>query len=205
MANATAAFGLRPVRHRNGSPWNGQTMKCYVSSSYATAIYIGDTVKQSLVAAEKDPTGRYRTVNKTTLTDGIVPIGVVVGIEPNPDNLNRVYLPASTGGIIHVCPADPDIVFQVRDDGGATPTSAFVGLNAIMVATSAGDTVTGFSGHHMDAGTGTAPGANQSYPLFILGLSDTPDNSLGINAVWDVILNTSYNATGLILGVTTTS
>jgi hypothetical protein len=65
MANPTGPFGLRPVRHKNGAPWNGATVPVYCSASYATALYVGDPVVISLVTAERDALGRYLSVNKS--------------------------------------------------------------------------------------------------------------------------------------------
>jgi len=44
MANTDAPFGLRPIRHRNGAPYNGAFNHYYVASSYATALFVGDPV-----------------------------------------------------------------------------------------------------------------------------------------------------------------
>jgi len=103
MANPTGAFGLRPSRHLDGSPWNAAIDKCYVSAAYDTAIFRGDPVLLTPTAAEKDPTARYQTVNASAGTDATIIYGVVTGIDVNPDNLSRTYLPAATGGLISVC------------------------------------------------------------------------------------------------------
>ena len=44
MANNDTPFGLRPLRHRNGAPYNGAANPYYIPSSYATALFIGDPV-----------------------------------------------------------------------------------------------------------------------------------------------------------------
>jgi len=64
-----------------------------------------------------------------------------------------------------------------------------------------GSTVTGLSGAVLDTST---PTTTQAYALHILGLSDIADNELGDYAIWDVLINTCYNATGLYLGITCT-
>ena len=204
MANPTGAFGLRPVRHKNGAPWNGATVPCYCSASYATALYVGDPVVISLVTAEKDTSGFYRTINKSAGTDGIVVEGVIVRFDPNRDNLSQVYRPASQERIAHVC-MDQTVIYHIRGDGGGTPSKTWIGINAVMIANSSGSTVTGLSGMMLDEGTTTAPDQNQSMPLVIEGLASMPDNSLGDNAIWEVSLNTFFNATGLVLGTTVTS
>ena len=49
MANTDAAFGLRPVRHLNGNPYNGAYNEYPIPSGYSTDLLPGDPVK--LVAA----------------------------------------------------------------------------------------------------------------------------------------------------------
>ena len=43
MANVDAAFGFRPV-NRDGSPYNGATLRCVFAAADATAAFIGDPV-----------------------------------------------------------------------------------------------------------------------------------------------------------------
>jgi hypothetical protein len=201
MANDTGAFGLKPVRRLDGSPYNGATIPCYVSSSYATALFIGDPVLISPTLAEADSTGRYPTINASAGTDGTIIFGVITSFEPLPTDLTKQYNPASTERIANVC-VDNDVIYHIRGDGGGTPAAVFVNQNAVMIATSTGSTTTGISGFHLDEGTTTAPAANQSYPLYIMGITDKSDNTLADNAVYEVLLNTNLNATGDRLGVT---
>ena len=200
MANATGAFGLKPVRMANGSPYNGAVESCYIASGYATALFIGDPVMLSDEADDKDATGYMFSVEKAGVADGSVIFGVIVGFEPLVTDLSKPYNPASTARVAKVCRAD-GVIFEIRGDGGGTPTKAFPGLNAIMVQTAAGSTATGLSGIHLDEGTGTAPSADQSNPLYILRVKNKPDNVLGDNAIYEVEINTPYNATGRTLGV----
>jgi len=199
MANNTGAYGLCPIRHLDGSPWNGNTIPCYVSASYAVALFIGDPVLMSPTLAEMDSTGTKLTINKSAGTDGTVMLGVITSFEPI-DRDSNVYNPASTERIANVC-MDPTVVYKIRDDGGAVPDATFPGSNAVLIQTAAGSTTTGLSGFHLDAGTTTAPSADQSNTLYILNMLDVPGNTLGINAEWEVLLNTNENATGRYLGV----
>lgn len=201
MANPTGAFGLRPVRHKSGSPWNGATVKCYISSSYATALFIGDPVLMTTTAAEKEATGKYPTINASAGTDGTIIWGVITSFDPLRTDLTKQYNPASTERYCNVC-CDPEVVFQIRGDGGTTLTDLVAGQNAVMIATATGSTTTGLSGFHLDEGTTTAPSANQSNPLYILNVSNLEGNDLGDNMIYDVLLNTIENATGRFLGVT---
>ena len=196
MANAQGAFGLRPVRHINGAPYNGATIKCYISASYATALFIGDPVLWSPTLAEKDTTGRYPTINKAA--NGIVR-GVIVSFDPLPDSLDKVYNPALTERYANVC-VDGDVIFQIRDDGAGTPTKVFPGQNAEMTHGS-GSTTSGLSGTVLDT---TTPTTTQTFPLHILGIAEQEDNALDDYAVWEVLLNTIELAAGRFVGVTAT-
>lgn len=201
MANTSGAFGLRPVRHISGAPWNGAVVKCYISASYATALFIGDPVVMSPTLAEKDVTGMHPTINKSAGTAGILTNGVIVSFEPNRDDLGLTYSPASTEGYAYVC-MDNDVVYEIRGDGGGTLTKVVPSQNAVMIATTAGSTITGFSGMNLDEGTTTAPNTTQNFTLHILNIKDAADNVLGDDAVYEVLLNTSENATGRFLGIT---
>lgn len=197
MANKTNAFGLAPVRYKNGTPYNGATIDCWVSASYATALFIGDPVLLSPTLAEKDPTATMPTINASAGTTGTLVIGVIVSFEPE-DRDSTIYNPASTARIAHVC-MDKNVIYQIRGDGSGAPTAVFPGQNAEMVATAAGSTVTGFSGFHLDE---TTPTTTQAFPLHIMNIVPATDNVLGDNVVYEVLLNTQENATGSILGVT---
>lgn len=202
MSNPTGAFGLRPIRHLNGAPWNGATIPCYCSASYALALYVGDPILFSSTAAEFDATARYPTINKSAGTDGIIVAGAIVAFDPNPSNLEQQYRAASQERIAHVC-VDQTVVYEIRGDGGGTPVDTWITANASMIATTAGSTVTGLSGMQLDEGTTTGPTANQSNPLWIVGASTRADETrLGNNTLWEVMLNTYFNATGLVLGTT---
>lgn len=200
MANNTGAFGLRPIRHIDGSPWNGNTVPCYVSASYATALFVGDPVLLSPTLAEKDTTGTKPTINASAGTAGTLIRGVITSFEPTTRD-SLVYNPASTERIANVC-MDPTVVYAVRGDGGGTPSKVFPGQNAVLIATAAGSTVTGLSGFHLDEGTTTAPTTTQNFTLHILNILDQADNELADNAVYEVLLNTIENATGRYLGIT---
>ena len=200
MANATGAFGLRPVCHFNGAPWNGATVTCYAEDSYATALFIGDPVLVTATTAERDTTLERPTINKSAGTDGTIVLGAIVAFDPDPTNLTLQYRPASTNRVCHVCMGH-DVVFEIRGDGGGTPDKNIIWNNAVMIATSTGSTTTGLSGMHLDEGTTTAPSANQSYPLIIVGKSSRPDNETGTSMLYRVVLNTALNATGDRLGI----
>jgi hypothetical protein len=185
----------------DGSPWNGATVPCFVSADYATALYVGDPVLISPTAGEDDTTNtnNYPKINVSAGTDGIIIRGVIVRFDPDPDNLTYQYRPASTERIAHVC-MDPTVVYHIRGCGGGTPATDWISRNAVCYAGTA-STITGISGYQLDEGTSAAPASNQSYPLEIVGRVLTEDNTIADYCTWEVRLNTRFNATGLVLGV----
>ena len=83
MANADAAFGLRPVGGLDGSPYNGATIQCVIPSGDSTATFIGDPVKLSGTGVTlADGSGTYPTVIQATADAEI--FGVVVSFEADP-------------------------------------------------------------------------------------------------------------------------
>lgn len=201
MSNNQGAFGLRPVMHKNGAPWNGQTQPCYISAAYATALYIGTPVLLSPTLGEKDTTGRYQTINASSGADGTIIWGVIVSFEPLLTDLTKLYNPASTERIAHVC-TDRDVLYAIRGSGGGSVSKVLIGQNAV-IYNSGGSTVTGLSSCTLDEGISDAPAADQSNPLLIEGIVNVEDNTLADYAMYLVSLNTR-NATGDVLGVTAT-
>lgn len=203
MANVQTAFGLRPVRHTSGAPWNGQTVRAYCDADYATALFVGDAVTITPTANRRLLTNKALSIQAASAGDGNRIIGAIVSFDPDPTGLNRIYRPLSTERWANIVLATPDLVFQIRDDGASSTLDFTTGLkgagsNAVIVA-GAGSTTTGLSGHSLDA---SSPTANQSNQLFIIGMADIEDNEGADYAIWDVIINTCWNAAGMILGVT---
>ena len=206
MANADNPFGLRPVRYKSGAPWNGQVTPYYIGTGDSTALFIGDPVVRaadSNSAFEGD--GRHQpgslgVVTRATAGDAAPILGVVVSVEWETE-ASLIYRAASTERIVYVCD-DPDVVFQIQDDGGGTPGSGNVFLNANLIYTHAGSTVTGRSGAELNGATWAA---DQSFQLLILGAARLPNNDVASdNCVWDVLINTHQlkgGAVGTTLGI----
>ncbi len=175
MANIDASFGLKPIKHKDGTPYTGAVTKYYVRADYATALFIGDPVVKitgANTAEVKSGTvshaiGTLMTINKATAGDGNPITGVIVGFEADPDNRSRVHRPASTERVALVCD-DPDVLFEIQADG--IVAAADVGLNAVLIFTNAGSTVTGLSGVELDTSS-DAPAADASNQLTIQGIS----------------------------------
>jgi hypothetical protein len=194
MANRDAPFGLRPVRHLNGNPWNGAVRQYYVPSGDSTAIFIGDPVTITGNANSTEiqgcPVGSLSEVTRATVGDtpgtGTFIAGVVVGVAPvTADSLK--YRAASTERILLVVD-DPDVVFEIQNDAAVT-VDGIVGFNAVLIATHAGSTVTGLSGIELDCSS-DVPAADASNQLYVIGLAKKQDNSATeANAVWEVLIN----------------
>lgn len=184
MANADTPFGLRPIRHRNGAAYNGAVNPYHVPSSYATSLFIGDpvvktgTANTARVSAPGVGTfeiGTLPDINKATAGDGNAITGVIVGFAPDPTGLDVIYGPASTTRVALVCD-DPDVVFEIQADGAIAATQ--VGLNAVLIYTHAGSTVTGRSGAELDT-TSDVPAADASNQLTIQRVVNRLDNEAG--------------------------
>jgi hypothetical protein len=175
--NADTPFGLRPVRYRDGSPYNGAVNPYFVNSTYATALFIGDPVVKvaggsNAAAVGGFPIGTLPEIQKATAGDGNAITGVIVGFLPLPNNLGLQYNTASTARVALVCD-DPNVLFEIQADGAIAATA--VGLNAVLIYTHAGSTVTGRSGAELDT-TSDAPDADASNQLTILRVVDRADN-----------------------------
>lgn len=185
MANADTPFGLRPVGHPMGLS-KARVRAYYVPASYATALFPGDAVIKTGTSNTTEvsapgvgvmPVGTMPEVNKAAAGDNNAITGVIVGVAANPDNLSRRYLPASTGGVVFVND-DPATEYEIQADG--TIAAAQVGLNAVLIYTNAGSTVTGQSGTELDTSS-DVPAADASNQLTILGVVPRADNEAGSN------------------------
>ena len=173
MANTSRLHGFRPIRHLNGSAYNGQTMRMWIPASDATATYVGDVVKLSGTA---DTDGNPSVI---VAAAGNTPVGVVVGFEPNPLDLTQNYRIASqnitaqnAGRWAYVC-ADSDIVMEVQ--GSGTFALGDIGQNASLTAATGGSTTTGQSGMALDDAT---KNTTSTLVFQIIGVVQSPDNDV---------------------------
>ncbi len=184
MANNDTPFGLRPIRHRSGAPYNGAANAYYIPASYGTALFVGDPVVKtgtSNTANVEAPgagsfnIGTLPEINKATAGDGNAITGVIVGFAPDPNGLERIYNPASTERVALVCD-DPDVVFEIQAEG--TIAAAQVGLNGVLIYTNTGDTNTGRSGAELNTSS-DVPAADASNQLTIQRVVNRADNEAG--------------------------
>lgn len=179
MANSDTPFGLRPVMHKSGAPYNASGTPYYIPSSYGTALYIGDpvvktgtsnTANVSVAGVGSWGVGMLAEINRATVGDGNVISGVIVGFAG--DQNSKRYNPASTERVAFVCD-DPDVLFEIQADGTIAATD--IGLNAVLIATHAGSNATGYSGMELDT-TSDVPAADASNQLLIKRIANTVGN-----------------------------
>jgi hypothetical protein len=179
MANVNSPFGLRPVRHMLGLPWNGSVKPYFIPSSYATALFIGDPVVKTGTANTarvfapglgEFGIGTLPEINKSAAGAAGLVTGAIVGFGALPNNLALVHNPASTERIAFVCD-DPWTVFEVQADGAVPATS--IGLNANLIFTQSGSAITGLSGVELDT---SAPAVTATFQLNILRAVNRVDN-----------------------------
>ena len=181
MANKNSPFGLRAVKHLNGSPYNGQFNMYNIPATDATATYVGDIVK---VVAGDDGNGIKNVTAITAVGDS--PIGVVVGFKYDPTNLMLKHRPASTQRYAYVADAT-DIVFESQDSG--TTATGDVGKN-IQPSIAAGSATTGVSGQQLD---GTTKATTSTHMFKLVRIVQRPDAELGTNGKFEVIFNRHQN------------
>jgi hypothetical protein len=209
MANPDTPSGLKPVRYRSGAPYNGACNPYAIASDYGTALYVGDPVTRTgtanaaaltAVGAGSFPIGTLPQIEKTVAgdsnSDAERQTGVIVGFAASPAaGLDKQYNPASTARVAYVAD-DPNLVFEIQANG-AIP-AASIGLTAIFIYTHPGSTATGISGVELDT-TGTAPAADASYQLRIVGAVNRPDNDTTLtHAKVLVMLNNHTEAHGMV-------
>ena len=166
MANVDAPFGFRPI-NRDGSPYNGATLRAVFAAGDGTATFIGDAVKTAGTAIDGYPTVAQCAAGEPVL-------GVVTAFEANPDGLSDQYRKASTQRFCQIVPVD-NTYFEVQSDDDTTALAITdVGLNANFIVGS-GDTAYGISAMELDS-SGAA--TTSTLDLQIVSLPEREDNLL---------------------------
>ena len=209
MANPDTPFGLRPCKHLSGNPYNGQTMRCWTSTT-AGAIYIGDIVDIQGSSCIKGCCPHVAIY--TNLNDATEQFGVMTSVE-NLRPAQAGYHPEDHGDAIYddtnyrltaiemfinvVC--DPNVIYLVQGDTATTSATGDAWDNSIFVD-GGGSAVTGLSGIELDV---SEIASDKSLTAFVLGTVDAPDRAIGINDLYYVLLNTSIftGTLGRALGI----
>lgn len=189
MANADRPMGFRPVRQLDGSPWNQAVHMYLCPSSDGTAIYVGDAVKSGGTA------GSAGTVVNGQDVEGMATIavaaagdalrGVVVGFLPKQSDLTVIHREASTNRIALVCDS-PDTVYEVQEDSVGNNIAVTQVGNNFDLAYTAGSSTTGQSAAELDSSDASGTATAQ---FRLLGLAKHPDNAVGTNAKYLVVIN----------------
>jgi len=185
MANASAPFGLKPVKHVDGSSWNGAMNMYLIPQADTNAYYLGDAVKSaaggSLTAGV--PAVTLAGTRNAALTTGNLR-GVLVGVGSSvstpggsspqafdPDNLNIVYIPATKTKdyYVWVCD-DPTVIYEAQAD---TFASTAYNKNAPLFVANAPTAPVNQSASYVQ---GSAAAVTQALPLKIVGSPARPDN-----------------------------
>ncbi len=169
MANANVPRGLVPLKDAASRPYNGSVEMCYHAVGDATALYIGDPVVKS---GSADTAG----VPSVILASVGGPIsGVVQGFVPNGTTDMAAYGAASTAYYV-LCCTDPDIVYEIQEDGvGGAIAAGDIGLNASIII-AAGNAYSKRSGVMLDTST---KATTAGLELKIMGVTQRPNNAVG--------------------------
>ena len=196
---ASVLAGFRPVKHMNGSPYNGQFNRYMISASDAQVTNVGDLVILSDNDALVDTQGGgvYPAVERAASATSSAIVGAVVGFEPDYSNLNTgMYRVASTRRVVFVADS-PDLIFACPQDGNIAAAS--VGLNCSLVIGSGSSTAPYASAMKVDS---SEVDTTATDPVQILGIVNSPDNAVRLadsgSAELLVRINThAFNAAGL--------
>lgn len=198
---ASVLAGFRPVKHMNGSAYNGQVNRYMISASDSQVTNVGDLVVLSDNDALVDTAGFgvYPAVERAASATSSAIVGAIVGFEVDYSNLNSgMYRAASTRRVALVADS-PDLIFAVPQDGtGGVVAAASVGLNCSLVIGS-GTTSAPYASAMMIDSSEVATTATD--PVQIMGVVASPDNdvtSTSRPAELLVRINThAFNAAGL--------
>ncbi len=198
---ASVLAGFRPVKHMNGSAYNGQVNRYMISASDSQVTNVGDFVQLSDNDALVDTVGFgvYPAVERIGSGTAVPIVGVVVGFEVDYSNLNAgMYRSASTRRVALVADASDLIFAGPQDAVGGVVAAASVGLNVAINLGTATSTAPYASGMSVDSST---VATTATLPLQILGVTVSPDNdvtSTARPAELLVRINThAFNAAGL--------
>lgn len=175
---ASVLAGFRPVKYLNGGAWTGQVNRYMISASDSQVTNVGDFVQLSDNDAlvDEDGMGVYPAVERIGSGTAVPIVGVIVGFEVDPANLNAPnYRAASTRRVVLVADS-PDLLFAGPQDGvGGVVAAASVGLNVAINLGTAGSSGAYASGMSVDSST---VATTATLPLQILGVTAAPDNDV---------------------------
>lgn len=190
MPNSVAPRGFVPLRYLDGSNWNGATNTYCIPSTDTNPVAVGDAVKS---AAGGDAAG-VPYVTRASGTDTVR--GVVIAVLPTAPNnpslvgtaldLTMQGVPASKSRDYYVLVLDdPNVLFELQDDGVNALTSAACNKNASFTVTAPTSPQQNSASVLNSASVATT----QSLNLKLMGLVQAPGNDYGTRARWVVRFN----------------
>lgn len=188
MANADAAFGLRPVRYLDGSPYNAAAGIKGLAFDTTSALAIGDPVVLSGTAGA-DGVPQFKRAAAAGPIDGVI-IGFAssAGEDENVilrDSSRTIAAGSSTadGAFVLIAVADGNLLFEVQEDSvGENVAAAEVGLHANLIY-AAPDATNGISKVELDSNTAAAD-TTAGLAVKIVALAERANNEIGTNAKW---------------------
>lgn len=212
MANVNAPFGLKPVKHMNGSAWNGAVNLYYIPQADTNAYFVGDAV----VSAANGNLLNGASAVALAGTRGAAMIagnirGVIVGVGTSvatpggaspqafdPSNLESISIPATKTKDYYVWVVDsPDVVFEAQVN---TIANTAFNKNAPLFVGVAPASALAKSSSYVQA---SVAAVTQALPLKIVGAPFRIDNELdspGTNAKVFVIIN-QHELAGNTVGI----
>lgn len=190
MPNTNVAFGFQPARNFA----DVELQSCVIPASDGTATFVGDLVK---LHGTGDATTRYPTVIQAAAGNASI-YGVIVGFEPDYDNLNTKHRLASTRRIARVMPAYQHILWRVNASITIDVDNIGTGYD---ITVGAGNTTTGKSTMQLDVSTLATTGTT----LRLLDIERTPDNAIsasggaaetGVNCIVAIVESLFNNGAG---------
>jgi len=197
---ASVLAGFRPVKHMNGSPYNGQVNRYMFAAGDAGAANVGDLVMLGGEAALEDAAGGvYPVVKRVDSATSAPVVGAIVGFEPDYSNLNAGNTRAASTRRIVLVADSPDLIFACPQDGtGGVIAAASVGLNCSLTLGTASTAVPYASTMKVDS---SEVDTTATDPVQIVGIVASPDNNITSTsrpAELLVRINThAFNAAGL--------
>lgn len=212
MANTSRVNGFKPVKHQNGSPYNGQANIYEFAVGETVALFVGDAVIRSTEAS----TSGYVTVKSLSaaatandVTSGVVQ-GVVVGIlntkmDPVTGKMTAGSIALDTpqyavaGVKTFVMVADAiDLIHEIQST--ASYALADIGLNADVgvIAFTTSALSTGNSPMYVNA---TSPSASATRPLHVIGYAQRVDNEAPAASQKLLVQFTTHASGNAIVGV----
>jgi hypothetical protein len=196
---ASVLTGFRPVKHLTGAPYNGQLNRYMISASNSAVTNVGDLVVLSTDASLVDgDQGVYPAVSRAASGTAAAIVGVVVGFEPDYNNLNTGNFRAASTRRVALVADSPDLIFAAPQDAvGGVVAAASVGLNVAVNLGTAVAVAPWNSGMSVDSST---VATTNTLPLKIVGVTAAPDQdvtSTGRPAELLVMINTHQYANGI--------